>query len=388
MNQSNNTASAPFVRAVSEIRALEAELDSQLRALEEVSDRRMALYASVLRRTARIAAGCGSAVAAVRWNLAGAFAAKAVIAASKAAAARRHNAGLDKLLKSKRAIAAAKLPALQALRGRIDANGVATERLARQYGAVSIATGRAAAETPAALQALECRRSSMHLAAVADFLEAEYSAWLDGRQRGRRIYPLPVHTLRRLAAQTYGNDLRGAFVAAATEGVRSGADLMLLADPALALLALHGGDDRAQLFTLDLGACEPEAAAVISANPALTDYRSRVAEYTAASRRNPVVAWDIVAALISAAALTAVWLPESFALPAKIIGTVAYLAGGARIWLTTRRRIIRAHVDCVRALAAGVADYVRDLCGEFAMPQPDLERRHPGAEALKSFLES
>lgn len=384
VNTQQNTGRDEFVRAAAEMRALEAALSEQLEALRRLDDARLGACASVLQRSARIAAACGSAAAAVKWNLAGAMAAKTVVAAGRAVSARNHNRRLESLLADKRRIASDRLAMLRALRPRIDRAADSFGRLMQACAGRSLAPGWAAAAGESLWQALECRRSALHFQALAAFLEDEYTAWLAGRQRGDTPFPTPADANRHVAAELFREaSLRSAFEEAAADGIADGRSLMLLSDPALVMMALHDGGEPMEL---DLSQCAPEAAEVLRANPALGAYGELTGAYTAAARRNPLVAWDITAFILAADTLAVFWACGEFTLAARIAGTAVYAVLGARIWLTTRRRIITAHVAAVRALGGRVADYVRGVCGDYTVAEADLSPRDPAAEALNAFF--
>ena len=388
MNTNTTTGREDFAQAVSEMRVLDAALARQLHELAHVTDARFAVYASVLQRSARIAANCGSAVAAVRWNLAGALAAKSVIAAGKAISARKHNQKLDKLLDDKRKIASGRLDTLRELRPRIARNADTFGRLMQSYASRPIDPANVPALTAPVWQALECRRSALHMQALAGFLESEYTAWLGGEHSGNLAYPVPADANRLIYKELYGDKPpRQLFEQTAAEGIRTGRDLMLLADPALALMAVHGGADDGAVLCIDTEQCSPEVAAAIKANPGLSSYAELVADYSAAAGRNPVPLWNVLCACIAAATAANFWLAGDFSVWTRALGSVVYLLFAARVWQRTRRSIISAHVATVRALAAKVADYVRNISGDFAVPEADLSRRDPTSEALKSFIE-
>ncbi len=371
-----------FCRIVGDMRRIEQELSAQLELLGKNVDAQFGLCAGVLGRAVAMVGKYGriTGKALSNLNIAGAVAVRGLGVAGKLVSAQRRNSRLDKLMETKKQIAAAKLEPLCMLRQPVESNVEALQRLVMAYAAVGYPLDGSVpvhAHARVLWQCIDALRLSLELRQVRAYLEAEYRAWAGGAQSSGRPFPSRIDANRELAALLFGqHPLDEAFALAAASSVSvTGAQLMLLADEQLSLLALASPQPlRWRQLDFDAG-IDTHIRSVLLANGGVMQYRADVDAFVRHANSNPSLPWDICCAVaMLAVAAMCIWTGNGT--PAARVA-VGILSAGfmASMWWRTRQALVYRYVQDMKNSAAEM--YVRWLAAAGYLPgqRPDLEKK-------------
>lgn len=336
--------------------SLQKELATHLACLENCSVPARGTYTRIMELAGRYLGDYGVAWAVARCNVPAALATQGAAAITKLLATIEKKQRMARLLEIKRQTASENIDDIRNLCHRIDrAAGAwwpyASNCLERRY-CVKDGIPEALEQTRGALDGL---RFGLYLQAVAAWVKAQYEAWLGGRHDSGTPCPTVELTTTAIYRKWYSSHLRQRFerAACANGSTISGADLLLLTDPQLSIMAVQEGTDVP--VKVDLGKYNPLVVRkILSYNNRLLDHQDRVKRYEALIAKNPLAGKGYILLIITLFIVGLIWLAGDWALWARLGATAVCIGVAWRVWRIYRLKLICAHVDSARALASEI----------------------------------
>lgn len=320
-------------------------------------------------------------------NMAAEIAARGLQAYGFIKDAQRHNALLDKFLQAKQTIAQANInrnnKALTEAKTKLESSS----KLMKKYATTSFKCEGGTEEillrqTFLILRVLNLYRTSLFLVSLSEYLNLEYSCWLDGNQTSGKTLPdyylINEHILNELFTKTpfkaleYCCDKRGNL---------TGAEIMLLSDYQLSLYAL-----KDNVCTISVNAASPEVKTLMTNNSAFTDYKrilSPFVEYIKETPGNELLLMFIIT-LLAIIAVCIFYIPGAWWLR-TIIGFSGFIAS-CKIYDKNEKKLKLPYCQKAGELIDKIDKEIELKCGRIRHPEFDYEKKDLLTTGIKGFL--
>lgn len=378
-----------FEHLMDSMRGLE---DSVMGQLEELSAKMPELYqgyARIVKNTfgAAVNMFALSAIQKSRYMLIGEVLARGIGAFGAYRAAKRHNELLDRYLEVKREHARANIGKVVKMNDEVRRSLPMAEKFFKKGAGLMYDLSNQPEEKVLKIGNLQLRyltlfRKSLFLLDISTYLMKEYDAWNHGNQTSGfaapDYYQVNGQIMNILTSGT--SPMKAMELAAAKTENFSGADLMLLSDPQLAVFALQGSFSE-----IDTAKASPAVKCLVEQNEGIRYFESVSAGYIKMARRYPGVRINLICflALLGSLALTMFYFP-----PGVFRWIIFGLSVGAIIKIDRKSvmNINIAHVREVDALMKTASEKLKEYCGYVPQPDFDYEQKNKLKETAKTFF--
>lgn len=371
------------------MKKIEAEIIPQLEMLGEQIPEIYKGYANVVRTTVDQTLRILSLkeTTSNRLYLAAEIGARSVEAYGAWKAAREHNRLLDKFLTTKKKIAELNLSKIELALQESDKNLIGVNKRFDSYSQIQYDLTSENDDTIIRVSNLLLRqlilyRTNLFLSKMCRYLKAEYKAWSNGQQTSK--VPQPDYYL------VNGDILKGLFSkdifrvleeAGDSQGQLTGAQIMLLADPQLAVYAL-----KDTIAKINYNNTSRPVGILLRNNPGLPYYLNEMQPLIEEINNDSIYNIYIygICAFIAVVCLCIWWIPGAW-WTRLIIGVIA-TAGIFRITSKNSLKLKVMHVTQTLESMAVVDDNIESYCGKVNVPEIDYTRKSAISAVLKSFF--
>lgn len=374
---------------LADVKKIEAEIMPQLEMLGKEIPEIYKGYANVVRATVNEALKILTLKesTAGRLQLAAEIGARTMEAYGVWKAAREHNRMLDKFLVTKKKIAELNLSKIE--RALIESDRTLQNVKKRfttyaqiQYDLTIEDNDTITRISNLLLRQLVLYRTNLFLSKICKYLKAEYMAWNQGKQTSNVPQTDYYSVNRDILKSLFTSNLFEAIeLAGDSEGRLTGAQIMLLADPQLAVYALK--DTLAQInFT---NASKP-VNVLINNNPGLAYYVNQTVPLVKEIKKNSIYNIYLFALIAFATVVClCIWFIPGVWWSRLIIGVVAS-SGIIRITTKNHLKLKVMHVTQTLESIAVTDDEIESYCGKVNLPNIDYKRKDALSLALKTIL--
>ncbi|MBD5358803.1 MAG: hypothetical protein HDR88_17750 [Bacteroides sp.] len=374
-----------------DIRRLEGEIMPQLNMLAEKMPEIYKGYASMVRQTLGYAISLmrPTAGTASKISIATEIGARSVEAFGAYKAATRHNRMLDKFLGIKHDIAVLNENKVTRLLPEVKRKLTSSKRLFEKMASNSYKLSGEQNDviirtSNLCLRVLTLYRTNLFLVNLCTYLQKEYAAWLEGKQISTMARP-DYYMINGLILKQLFNKEGFSTLVNVTDGNgdMSGAELMLISDPQLAMLTMKN-----ELCEFDTSAASSTVSVLLNANPAFKEYESiteGVKKHVKDVAEGGII--FLCAVIVVGIVVACIWfIPGEW--------WVRTLAGAAGIGATIRigahlsRKAKIKHVEEGEEIFENTDREIAAYCGKTVDTEIDYNRKSTGKAVARAFFGS
>lgn len=378
-----------YERLLANVKKLEAEIMPKLEILGKQIPEIYKGYANIVRESVDTAINILNLKETTSNNLllAAEIGARSMEAFGAWKAVREHNKMLDKFLEAKRQFAVNYQTQIERAFVEANANLQRVKRLFNSYTKVQYNLSAQDNETinrvsNLLLRQLVLYRTSLFIKKLCEYLKAECYAWSQNLQISSvprtDYYIINGDILNEL----FGADIFNAFEEAAdSDGVLTGAQIMILSDPQLSMYAL-----KDTLCRINYDQASYPVDVLLNNNPGFPYYlqqTSSLVEELTDNSDDRLYGYAFIS--IIAVICLCIWFIPGPWWKSLIVGIIACSAI-FRITSNNIKKLHIVHVTDTLAHAAEVDDEIESYCGKVQSPQIDYNKKNSFSSALKAFF--
>lgn len=320
-------------------------------------------------------------------NMAAEIAARGLQAYGFIKDAQKHNALLDKFMQTKQTIAYANISRNNKALAEAKTKLESSSKLMKKYATTCFKCKGVTEEILMrqafiVLRVLNLYRTSLFLVYLSEYLNLEYSCWIDGNQTSGKALPDYYLTNEHIFNELFtGTPFRTIELCCDKRDNLTGAEIMLLSDYQLSLYAL-----KDNVCTISVNAASPEVKTLMTNNSAFTDYKrilSPFVEYIKETPGNGLSLMFIIT-LIIIIALCIFYIPGSWWLRV-IIGFSGFIAS-CKIYDKNEKKLQLSYCQKTEEIIDKINEEIELKCGRIRHSEFDYEKKDLLKIGVKGFL--
>lgn len=382
---------ADFQALADDLRKLEAELLPQLDELGQKIPEIYSGYANIVRETVSTALDIMnfSNKTSSRVAVGAEVFARGLAAFGQWKAAKKHNEMLGRLLTTKKTIAAANISKVNHIipKARHNSNksrAIVMKYATKTYPCLPSDTDRLTRASRLMLRNLTIYRTSLFLVELSNYLQKEYTAWMNGKQTTGIELPDYYTINGYISLELFDDKPFEALERCADQDTSlTGAEIMLLTDPQLSLYALDG-----HLCTIDMDMASPAVKALMENNPGFNFYSDTV-EPAIEQVNSSLLYWITGSGLV---ALIAIILMCIFFIPGSTMFRIFIgISGSVAVYKIVSKSLGKTSIShCMQAeeLLSNVENTIAAQCGRIKRDEIDYKEKNATEAMISGFLNS